>query len=401
MLRTLRTIERPVRSNEGDTRYMMRMLPYRTTENVIDGVVMTFTDITRIEAAEARIEELTHDLRARIDELTTILDLVPVGVMVTGINGTRDVLINTIGARLLGQDEQHRGLRPAAMSFRLVDESGELPLDQQPLQRAARTVESVPDWQGRLENDRGGSAQVMISATPLLTESGGVRGAVAAIVDISRHKQAEARQQFLLSELQHRVKNILATISSLAARMPGNRLSVADFQAAFVARIGAMSRTHSLLTEGVRSSASVKALVELALAPYAATARNSVRTDGEEIRVTAAVATTLGMILHELATNAAKYGALSADGGHVEVSWQQTEAEGGTEQHLRLVWTERGGPPPDPSHAAGFGTGFITRAATYELAGTAELELAPEGVRCILEFPLHRDPATTVPDDPS
>jgi two-component system CheB/CheR fusion protein len=142
VLRTLSTIERPVRSDENNTRYIMRMLPYRTADNVISGVVMTFTDITRISAAEARIEELTHDLRARIDDLEAILDLIPVGVMITGIGG--EMLINTYGARLLGTDGSHNGLQSAAEPFRLIEDNSELPQQQHPLARAGNVRHGVP-----------------------------------------------------------------------------------------------------------------------------------------------------------------------------------------------------------------------------------------------------------------
>ncbi len=387
VLRTLTTIERPVTSSENGTRYMMRLLPYRTAENVINGVVMTFTDITRIEKAEARVEELTHDLQARISELETVLDLVPVGVMLAGMDGTPGIVVNAAGGRLLGLKDQARGLRPASAAFRLLDDKGAVTPMNQPLQKAARTGEAVTNWQGRLENDRGETVHVMISATPLFKENGAVRGAVAAIVDISPHKQAEAQQRFLLSELQHRVKNILATIGSLVTRMPHDRGSVAEFRDSFAARINAMGRTHELLSEGAWSGASLRALAELALAPYTGSARDSVRIEGAEMTVPAAIASTLGLILHELATNAAKYGALSTERGTVELSWHEVAAQG-AEPRLHLTWTEQGGPTVEPAHGRGFGTRFIRRAVTYELAGTADLQLNPDGLRCEIEFPL-------------
>jgi two-component sensor histidine kinase len=96
----------------------------------------------------------------------------------------------------------------------------------------------------------------------------------------------------------------------------------------------------------------------------------------------------MGMVLHELATNAAKYGAVSVAGGRVDVSWHSADAGSAGEQRLYLTWTERGGPPVSSTGPAGFGTSFITRSVAYELGGTAALELAPEGLRCAIEFPL-------------
>ncbi|MBN9559535.1 MAG: PAS domain-containing protein [Alphaproteobacteria bacterium] len=385
VLRTLTTIERPVTSAETGHRYMMRMLPYRTVDNVINGVVMTFTDITRISIAEARIEELTHDLRARIDELETILDLVPVGVVIVDGQRGETALVNTYGARLLGEPE-HSGLKTTSVGFQLTGEDGaELLPDRHPIERARRG-ESVLGWQGTLRSDLGGEVAVMMSASPLFAEDHSVRGAVAALVDITRHSQAEAQQQFLLSELQHRVKNILATVASLAMRMARGQGSIEDFREAFLSRLGAMGRTHDLLSSGVWSGASMRSLVLTALEPFAGNKGENILLDGPEIRIASNAASTLGMVFHELATNAAKYGALSGAGGRVEASWRVLSQEG--DGQLALTWQEQGGPPLEAGDTAGFGINFITRSVEYELSGSARVELAPGGLRCLLTIPL-------------
>jgi two-component system CheB/CheR fusion protein len=387
VLRTLETVERRVNSSEKNTRYVMRMLPYRTAENVISGVVITFTDITGISAAEVRIEKLTRELRARIDELETILDLIPVGVMITGREDGSDVLINSYGARLLGAEQHHKGLKVSAPSFRLLEGGQELPRDSNPLEWAARHGETVSSWQGQLETENGDSTPVMISATPLFTENGAVRGAVAAIIDISRHKQAEDQQEFLLAELQHRVKNILATIGSLAMRLSDGR-SVEAFNDSFLSRLGAMSRMHDLLACANWSGVSLRSILEMALEPYATADKANILLEGPEIRLGASAATTLGMIFHELATNASKYGALSAANGRVEARWGTLAAQPRDRQSVQLIWAEHGGPPVDGSRPAGFGMSLIARSVEYELTGKANLELAPKGLRCSVTFPV-------------
>src|SRR5262249_51023108 len=160
-------------------------------------------------AAEAQIAKLTADLRARISELETLLELVPVGVMIS--DDGAGVLINNYGARLLGQTASTQGLT-APVPFRLIEGETELAREDQPLDRARRTGEPVPGWQGLLVNGTEQGVHVMISATPLFGDDHIVRGAIAAIIDITGHKQAEEHQQLLLDELQHRVKNILATV---------------------------------------------------------------------------------------------------------------------------------------------------------------------------------------------
>jgi len=387
VLRTLSTIEKPVRSNENGTHYMMRMLPYRTADNVIDGVVLTFTDVTRISDAEAEIERLTGDLRSRIAELETLLEIVPVGVMIADRPDASDVVINVYGARLVGQPDGVRGLLPLGVPFRLFDGDKELAAEDYPLLRAARTGLAVPSWQGRLETAAGGSVYVMISATPLFSQARRARGAIAAIVDMSEHKRAEEQHLLLLHELQHRVKNILATVASLAARLAQRAHTVAEFETAFLSRIQAMERMHDLLANGAWRGAGLRALIGAALEPFVNAAKPNVRLDGSDIRLDANAAATMGMVLHELAANAAKYGALSTSGGIVEVAWTRADEARG-DGTLQMTWIEHDGPPVNPGSAPGFGSSFMTRSVESELQGTVSLELAPPGLRCTIRFPL-------------
>jgi len=388
VLRSLGRIEKPVQSNENDTRYIMRILPYRTADNIINGVVLTFTDVTEIAAAEARIASLAGELRSRVGELETLLELVPVGVMLA--DERAGTLINTYGAHLLGNKANARGLGSAPASLRLFEGDVEIPEDEQPLQRARRTGTAVPLWHGRVVTPEGRSVHVLISATPLFAEDGHVRGAIAAIVDMSLHKQAEEHQQSLLGELQHRVKNILATISSLASRMTRTYGTVDTFHSAFLARIAAMARVHDLLVGGTSVSASLRSLITAAVEPYVAIGRDSLAVSGPEIILPANAATTVGIVLNELATNASKYGALSVPDGKVQISWQVLDNTATNDQRLQLRWIERDGPAVNAGSQPGFGTGLVRRSVEYELNGTTVLDLAPDGLRCTIEFPLRR-----------
>jgi two-component system CheB/CheR fusion protein len=387
VLRTLATIEHPVRSNKDGTRYMMRMLPYRTADNVINGVVITFTNVTRISEAEARIEQLAGDLRAGVNELETVLDLVPVGVMVLVTGTDSGVLINTQCARLLGSNEVHKGLTPARIPYRLYSGETEVPAAEQPLQLVAGTGETIEGWQGRLVDLAGRTVHVMISATPLLADAGGVRGAIAAIVDVSEHKQAEQRQQALLYELQHRVKNILTTITSLATRMSRRHQTIESFHEAFLSRIAAMGRVHDLLSGGVWTGASMGPLIEAVVQPYLSVSGANVHMTGSDLRLRSTAATTLGMVLYELATNAAKYGAWATPGGSVDIGWKRYQPEKGDER-VEFTWAEHADLKPERPQSAGFGTTFISRSVEYELTGKASLDFAPEGLRCRIEFPV-------------
>jgi two-component sensor histidine kinase len=133
-------------------------------------------------------------------------------------------------------------------------------------------------------------------------------------------------------------------------------------------------------------SASLNEVISQELEPHQNEARDRVSLRGDEVRLSAKAALALGMAIHELATNAAKYGGLSADDGCVDVEW--TVAGGKGHRRLQLTWTERGGPPVRPPERRGFGSRLIERGLTHELGGAANLEFAPTGVRCVINMPL-------------
>jgi two-component system CheB/CheR fusion protein len=392
VLRTLSTIERQVSNRLNDTRYVMRMLPYRTAENMISGVVMTFTDVTRVTAAEARIDELTQTLRARVRDLETLLDLLPVGVMILGGEGSGEVVINQYGARLIGAPDQGGGLQPVGQPPRLFEGTAEIPPAEHPLTRAARTGQPVELLDGRVVGADGRSTPVMIAAAPLREDAERVRGAVAALIDLSPHKHAKADQLVLMHELQHRVKNILATVAALSSRVARSSRSVDEFHAAFLPRLSAMGRIHDLLSGNHWHDADLRSLLLTALQSHAGEGHGNVVMTGEDIQLPPTMAPTLGMVFYELATNAAKYGAFSTSSGVVEVTWAVGGSTGDTPRSLRITWVERDGPAVGAPGPAGFGTSFIRRSIEYELDGGIEVDMASSGARWTMDMPLPDPP---------
>lgn len=204
---------------------------------------------------------------------------------------------------------------------------------------------------------------------------------VAFVLDLSEQKQAQQRLKLMVEELNHRVKNTLATIIATSAQTKRTATSVDDFHQAFQRRLVALSKTHNLLNQTFWRSASLRDLVEQALAPHAG--ENQVAIAGEEVRLGPIAAVTLSMALHELAVNAAKYGALSAPSGQVRVSWRPSGPG-----RLRLEWEELGGPPVQPPSRRGFGSQLVEKALASELGGEVRLEFPPEGVRCSMDMAL-------------
>jgi two-component system CheB/CheR fusion protein len=247
----------------------------------------------------------------------------------------------------------------------------------------------VANFEGQLLRPDGERRDVMITSTPLLDEAGKVRGGIAAIADISERKNAEARQQVLLFELQHRVKNIIATISALATRTLRADVSGEQFSEAFLGRLRGMAGTHDLLARANWSGASLRQLIEAALGSHSLPDGSNVGMKGPDITLAPNPGATLGMVFYELATNAVKYGSLSAPGGRVDVSWELVAAS--PSNRLTLRWTESGGKPVGRMGEPGFGTRFVTRSIEYELQGSAEMEPSPSGIRWKLEFPVHQN----------
>jgi two-component system CheB/CheR fusion protein len=404
VLRTLVGVERQVETTDGSKRYMMRILPYRTVQNVIAGVVVNYVDVTRITNAEAEISNLTRELRERVESLERILDLVPAGILIAGHDPATNVQVNRYGVRLLGEEGTQHGPRDVPVPYRLFTDSRELAYWEQPLQRAAATGEAIAPIEGRLERADGTSVDVMAAAEPLLDESGAPRGSVGVIVDISERKRAEDHQTRLLQELQHRVKNLLASVSALTQRMAANGediRTVADFAAALDRRIMALGALQDVLSRHVWESVDLSQIVAAVLAPYtdSGAGGRKLSLSGPSIMLNASAATTLGMALHELTTNATKYGALSVPQGSVDVSWEiRSESQG---RRLLLFWTERNGPPITAFPTRGFGSRFIVDAISYELEGVARLSFHPEGVRCSIEFPLPEPPRAAGTDGTS
>jgi two-component sensor histidine kinase len=253
----------------------------------------------------------------------------------------------------------------------------------------------IPYVQREKRNLRKDGSFVWVNVTVSVVRdpvSGRPRHRVAVVQDIAEQRRAQERQTLLMKELNHRVKNTLAAVQAIMAQgLRGAGVS-GEVREGIEARLIALSRSHDLLTRERWQSASLVDLVALALEPYrnAAGQPPRYRVQGLDVRLPPNPVLALGMAFHELATNAAKYGALSNAVGHVEVSWNLVPNAAGS--RLRLCWRECGGPPVSPPERKGFGSRLLERGLAHELDGAVRLDYAPAGLVCEIEIPLGDPP---------
>ena len=224
------------------------------------------------------------------------------------------------------------------------------------------------------------------TAAPNIDERGRVTRISGVTVDITDRKIAEERQALLAREVDHRAKNALALVQSIVRLTRAG--DIAAYTAAVEGRIRALSRAHTILSLTRWQGADIRGLVEEEIAPYRVGDTPKVEATGPNVSLQPAAAQSLALALHELVTNAAKYGALSSMMGRVNLTWELNPG------NLVLTWTETGGPPTKSPSSPGFGTRIITASVEGQLAGQAKFNWRSEGLQCVLSVP--RDDMSTI-----
>ena len=230
----------------------------------------------------------------------------------------------------------------------------------------------------------------------VIADDGGPRRLRGFMIDVTARKRAEEARQLLLRELDHRVKNTLANVQAVAELTLRTAPSLAAFGDTFRGRLAALARMHAAIWRNKGTPLSLRALAELSLAPFSHDPAR-VGIEGEDLSVPLPAAGALGLVLHELATNAGKHGALSVMTGSVLVTWR---LDG---DRLILAWREAGGPTVvKPAHR-GFGSTLINESIPYELGGSVVLDFPPSGVQCTITIPLAppRPPDARQPEPPA
>ncbi|TPK76105.1 CheR family methyltransferase [Mesorhizobium sp. B2-4-17] len=268
-------------------------------------------------------------------------------------------------------------LRASDVGRPLTDLSSQLdyPEMHNQIRRVFQTGEPIVhhlarDTQGRFH---------MVRLVPYRDKGGRIQGVVVTLVDVTTLAEAEEHQKVLISELNHRVKNMLAVITSIANRTVESSTTKEGFATALLGRLNAMARAYGVLS---RENWTEVSLGELLAQEAAAFDPERFSLHGPALKLRPQQALSIGMVMHELATNATKYGALNKEGGRVEVEWSVHE------QILQLIWREIGGPPVTEPKDGGFGLSLVRGEIGYRLGGTAETFFHPQGLEVRISFPL-------------
>lgn len=255
----------------------------------------------------------------------------------------------------------------------------------QALWRDALDRRAIYDVEYRLRQADGGYRWYNARGVPVV-DDGVVRKWVGVCIDTNDRKQAEEHLQLLVHELNHRVKNNLATVQAIAAQSLRDPKTLAEAKADFTARLNALARAHDVLTRESWEGATLSEMALAVLEPHRGADERRCTVEGPVLRVSTKTALALSMALHELATNAAKYGAFSTPEGRASVTWSLRGQA--ADRRLLLVWREMDGPPVSPPKARGFGSRLIERGLAAELQGQVALRFEPDGVICTIDIPL-------------
>ncbi len=263
--------------------------------------------------------------------------------------------------------------------------------DQDALAKVEAEFSSESHWQTEMIECRrrnGSTLWASLYVSPVRDAGGKIVQHFASFHDLTRHHDAQAQSQMLINELNHRVKNILATVQSIVSQAHKQSSDVEVAREAIEARLVALSRSHDLLTRERWTSAGLRDVVVSAMEPFGITNGSAKRftIKGESIRFPPRAVLALSTALHELATNAVKYGAFSNNVGHVSIEWSAEASARG--QRVVFHWRETDGPLVMQPTRAGFGSQVIERGLAHELDGDVSLDYRPEGLVCTIDMPV-------------
>lgn len=377
VLRTLSTIERETKNLQTGSRYLTRVLPYRSVDNVIEGVVLTFLDVTPLVRAEERMRESEARLRSVVEGISQLVWRAKQDAMWlwvspqwTEFTGQHEAAAKDRGwLEAVHPDDRKRVLEAWAHAA----DSGILEVEHRLWNTVENNYRNVQMRARQIENNAGDPVEWL-----------------GTVTDVHEILRLQERQQLLLAELQHRVRNTLAIVRSIARRSAETSESVEEYASHLEGRISALARAQSALTRSPDSVIDLQNLVLDELVAHGTRSAGNVVLEGPDVMLGGKAAETLSLAFHELATNSLKYGALSSSDGRIEVKWAVQPNAGSPQLNIR--WQEKNGVD---GHAApkrrGFGSELIERTVPYELGGSAALRVHGGETTCSISIPLSRE----------
>jgi PAS domain S-box-containing protein len=370
------TVRKRVLRPDGSVRHLdIFSSSVRDSEGCFLYGVRVAQDVTTTKQLEDRLREGEQRMR-------DLLEALPAAIYTTDAKG-RINFFNRAAVEMAGRTPQPGD--EWCVTWKLYWPDGSpLPHNECPMAVALRENRPVRGAEAVAERPDGRRVPFIPFPTPLRDADGNLVGAINMLVDISERKNAENAQKALIDELNHRVKNTLATVQSLANQTARHAADLQEFLPTFTGRLLALARGHDLLTKRNWQDTPFEKLVHDIVAPMSG---GRVLTSGPHVELDARMALSITMVLNELLTNAAKYGALSVPNGSVSLTWRISAGER-SQAVLDCEWHERGGPPVTPPKRRGFGTRLMERCVEHDLAGEFDLVFEPEGTRCRMVFPI-------------
>lgn len=347
-------------------------------------VVRAWTEMAPFARASGRAGSF-ETLREREQRFHELLEALPAAIYTTDANGIITYFNQAAvelwgGAPVVGTSEWCGALRlywPDAAPMRH---------DQCPMAMAVREKRPVHGMEAIIARPDGTRVPVLFHPTPLYDGTGALVGAVAMLVDITERKRAEQQQALMVRELHHRVRNTLATVQAVMRTTALASATIEEFEEAFAGRIDSLSKTHDLVTENFEQVVSLTTLLLNELDAYDDGASQRVRLSGPSVELPSTLAAPIGMAIHELTTNAGKYGGLSIAGGRVDVTWSLCiEADA---RRLLFEWIELDGPPVHPPTRKGFGLRLLEHVLPRQIGADVTVDYDPDGLCARIAVPL-------------
>lgn len=362
-------IERP----NGERRTILANVdPLLDDHGNLVGGVNCFQDITETRRVQRTLDEERHVGRR-------VFEALPVAIYATDAQG-KLVSFNKAAQDLWGYAPR-LGEQMWCGAQKLYTLDGKpLPHEECPMAHAIRERRPQIGPEAVAERPDGTRISFLPHPTPIFDSKGELVGAVNMLLDLTDRKRADSQQRGLIDELNHRVKNTLATIQSLAAQTMRGSKYLSDNE--FEGRLLALSRVHDQLSRHAWEWADFAIIANETFTPLRGSTNSNVRLHGPSLRLNSKIALAVGMVLHELASNAVRHGALSKPAGAVELDWH---TDGKT---LYVDWQEFGGPHVVTPRSRGFGLRFMERSIAHELGGESVVEFLPDGVHCTMAIPL-------------